>query len=1144
MANKPPLAPKPGFVPNGSPRRKVPPPIKPVPYAQHKQSKDSNIKPSQLAAPRSIPPEVLPKPPRGSLDKGKPSVPACPVRPLSPTPPKVPDIIDRRPRLGTPMTPPEPPPELFAAPVAIPVPVQQNGIRSDRARSPGVQKTGSPSHTSRSPSHASRSPVRMEPGIPEGEVYAEAYNTTSQEQAEEEQEAYTVVRDLPRRRTPQTSPERTVVPDTEYSLTSHVVEARKLQGKMAAVQPGSLPDEYSLTSHVVEARKLQGKMAAVQPGSLPDEYSLTSHVVEARKLQGKMAAVQPGSLPDEYSLTSHVVEARKLQGKMAAVQPGSLPDEYSLTSHVVESRKLQGKMAVVPPGSLPDEYSLISHVIEARKLKEKMAAVQPGSLLDEYSLTSHVVESRKLQGKNVTVPPPTLPGEYSTFDRPEKRLSPVLIEPDCIGYSVLDIPEDDADVPRMIPTVSDSYEHLDFSTSGTAEAEPQEDVEEQETPPHDARLKALSAAKPPFSPRTKARKASLKSKLDSSLQVSRDRSVLPAYTEDGLDPPPGPRSTPKPVPPRKPRRQHLVQQSGTETGSDFHSRNQSGPSSSATAMIADVSAETQPVNLEPPPPLPPPPSAETLEDVGYETWRTFSPPPDSSEACGVGEQRQSLTMTPMLVSPKCEIDIDQLVAAAAAAETTSGSSPLHSASARPRDHMYDEIVEVPQPKPRGVHSDASIDAGVPGGSMQGHKDLDSLDPTYKDPDAAVTKERGGGRSRFVFPAPESSTDLGPLPVVVRSEGVGAEKQPSEIKPASPNMDCLGYTEIDIQFPVQKKAETKGEPPKPKPRPKRKFKPKDSIPNPKDSSPNEEVKTPEDPTNPNPKDSSPNPKDSSPNPKDSIPNPKDSSPIPKDSSPNEEVKTREDPTSPAAGEGGEDIYVSSVLIHTRKEQAKKNKEAGKDPESTGQKMPQKPLGPPRRRPPPPPINTFQGKLAVAPVPNLKISRSHSNEVPTDASLDELRTASKSTSSPKHKDKGIFSRAKSRSLRTKPASPSSVEEKTSLEGDVFSASSPKRGSTPSQSPSIGKRFRGLVRRGSKKVKSKDDVEKSPETVSPSAKSMTLPSRAPIQRTCLDDFGIYSVVQDPVAGKKSLEVSGEGEGGEGGVQTRAVCRLKVGH
>ena len=965
MANKPPLAPKPEFLPNGSPRRKVPPPIKPVPYAQHKQSRDTSVKPSP--APRAILPDVLPKPPRGSLDKGRPIPPARPAKPLSPTPPKVPDVIDRRPRLGTPMSPPEPSPELISASVPIPVPVVQNGIHSHTARSPGNQKTVSPLHVS-------RSPLRTEPAAAEGELYAEVQDPATQE-PEPEQEEYTVVRDVPRRTPPRFSPERTVFPDTEYSVTSHLAE------------------------------------------------------------------------------------------------------------------------------------------------------------------------TRKLQGKNVAAPPPTLPDEYSCLDRPERRLSPVLLEPDSIGYSVLDIPDTPTAGPRSIPTLQESYGHLEFPNRGATEAaEPQADVERYEILPSDSHLKTPSAAKPPFSPRTKARRATQKSKLGNPLQVSRDRSVLPAYTGDGGDSPPMPCSSPRPVPPRKPKRQRPGQQSGTETG-------------------------TEPVDQEPPPPLPPPPSAETLEEVGYETWRTFSPPPNSGKTHAVREEESSttkaareqqslpvtpptmtppaatpLTMTPFLVSPKCEVDIDQLVAAA---EKTIGSSPIHSTtSARLRDHMYDEIVEVSHPKALERHSDGRTDTSA-ATQVLGHENQASLDPEYEDPDAVAAKGNSSCHSRFVFPAPEGNSDLGPLPIVMRSEGVRAEKQPSKIiDPASsPSTDFLGYTEIDI---VQKpQVEPIVEPPKPKPRtkPKPRPKPKDSAPNPKDISPN-----PKD-IRPNPKDSAPNPKDSAPNPKDISPNPKDispipkdispipkdSSPIPKDSSPNpkdispdpkdnQEVKTPEDP---AAEAGVEDIYVSSVLIHTRKEQAKKNKEAGKD-----QKTAQKSLGPPRRRPPPPPINALQSKLAVALSSNLKLSRSHSNEVPTDASHDEVRMASKPTGSPKHKDKSIFSRAKSRSLKSKAVSPSPVEEKTSFEADASAiASSPKRLPNPSHSPSIGKRFKGLVRRQSKKAKNKDDAEKFTEPVPPSAKAMTLPSRSPIKHgcvDCVDEFGIYSVVQDPTAGKKSLEVSPRRGGG----------------
>ena len=125
MADKPPLAPKlpVNKPPVPMPRKKGPPPMKPVPYRKHKEYKEHDVStfksnyPIQLSANKPTPPVPAEKPPRRYSAKGEPSsefhrptkvieepiqygIPSIPVDKGA--------TISSRPRLNTPYVPPEP----------------------------------------------------------------------------------------------------------------------------------------------------------------------------------------------------------------------------------------------------------------------------------------------------------------------------------------------------------------------------------------------------------------------------------------------------------------------------------------------------------------------------------------------------------------------------------------------------------------------------------------------------------------------------------------------------------------------------------------------------------------------------------------------------------------------------------------------------------------------------------------------------------------------------------------------------------------------------------------------------------------------------------------------------------------------------
>ena len=150
MADKPPLAPKPpiGQAPLSKPRKKGPPP-KPVPYHKHKEHKEHDVSTFKSNYPisKAAPPVPLEKPVRRYSAKGEPSAefarPKKEVeKPIQYSIPIIPGMNakkeaktgtkpDVRPRLDTPIVPPEPSTGLSNGSKSTLEIVNKAGINSD-----------------------------------------------------------------------------------------------------------------------------------------------------------------------------------------------------------------------------------------------------------------------------------------------------------------------------------------------------------------------------------------------------------------------------------------------------------------------------------------------------------------------------------------------------------------------------------------------------------------------------------------------------------------------------------------------------------------------------------------------------------------------------------------------------------------------------------------------------------------------------------------------------------------------------------------------------------------------------------------------------------------------------------------------------
>ena len=261
----------------------------------------------------------------------------------------------------------------------------------------------------------------------------------------------------------------------------------------------------------------------------------------------------------------------------------------------------------VPASAEEEEYSVVS---ETRKVisppvKGRSPSPTPPPLANSmYNVTSHVEESRKRQFRT----PPPIPNiaadstgmeEYSLLDRPDrpkKQISSSLPEP----YSMLDIPDKPPTPPNQHPAVEGA---LEVSWSER--------------------------------PQAKARKGSLKGKSGGhQAQNSRDRSAL-AAGETGHKPGVTPLAFQRPPPPKPRQRQRAKPPTkGANSSSQTphpHSHSAGPDSHFSTSTSAHGEATRAPVRRTPPK------DNSSFDEIGYETWRTFSPPRDVSEEVGQEE---------------------------------------------------------------------------------------------------------------------------------------------------------------------------------------------------------------------------------------------------------------------------------------------------------------------------------------------------------------------------------------------------------------------------------------------------------------------------------------------------------------------------
>ena len=307
---------------------------------------------------------------------------------------------------------------------------------------------------------------------------------------------------------------------------------------------------------------------------------------------------------------------------------------------------------------------------------------------EDYSVTTHVV----IQVRGNLPPKPTPVDSYSVLDRPDKPnrvLSPP--DPDAAPmYSSLEV--EGSPPPPPIPPrgvakdgPEEGYSHLEFSgvaqtdqdivrehyemsegyggEGGKKEAESSDLCMYETVSPQDSEdshaheASSLTRSAPPEGtgtkmdgepPRVIARQASQKNKERKRLQASRDRSSMEAYhnepngTVEGvghvigvvkLAPAPPPKRWKKPKSePFEGQEVETRPRAGEDRGEmpveDFYSI-----PPDAEALVSQGEDGMGTIVLEPT-------DDKTLEEAGYQTWRTFSPAEDDTSFEGSSEQQQ------------------------------------------------------------------------------------------------------------------------------------------------------------------------------------------------------------------------------------------------------------------------------------------------------------------------------------------------------------------------------------------------------------------------------------------------------------------------------------------------------------------------
>ena len=251
---------------------------------------------------------------------------------------------------------------------------------------------------------------------------------------------------------------------------------------------------------------------------------------------------------------------------------------------------------------MEEEYSLISEtrkVISTSAKGRAQSPTPPPPVGNMYNVTSHVEASRKRQYRT----PPPIPTtaadsagieEYALLDRPEKPKKIISSSLPSEPYSMLDIPDEPPTLPNQHPTALER---------------PQAKARRVKSGDHHG-----------HNPRDKSAPAA-----QNSGETGQKPGVTPLAFQ--RPPPPKPRQRQRAKPPTK----------GANSSSptpDPHSHSAGPDSHSSTSRSAHGEFEQvarAPVRRTPPQ------DNSSLEEVGYETWRTFSPPPDVSEDMGQEE---------------------------------------------------------------------------------------------------------------------------------------------------------------------------------------------------------------------------------------------------------------------------------------------------------------------------------------------------------------------------------------------------------------------------------------------------------------------------------------------------------------------------
>ena len=572
MENRPPLAPKPDALkdqppsvpppPSSSaapvprPRKKPsgPPPAKPMPYRKHVELKDKEVSTfkseNPLAPPRvrQRPPLLArPSPPSHRLSTpGEPSeffkpknennkAPvnyAVPVVPKARPRPPLPPSIDVRPRLDTPMTPPDPNDVIAAS-----GPMQGNGLVPTTSGGNVNGVAGVVNGISRGPSS----------GANESEMYAEAYAEVGEE---ENDEAYAVV-----------SPTRKPI------LISSIATKPPPPSKSTSALPpltNSVPLPAHRTKSPTPPRELHRQHspspAHATPTSLDDhEYNVTSHVKEAvkkRSLGAPPIPPPPCAESDmsvdnhEYNITSHVKEAVK---KRSLGAPPIPPPPSTDTRPPPKPSRVQKPQPTESSSMATDEYSVLD-----RPEKKPKPLPPPAKNSDEYSIINSVETSR---------------GDHVTSQS---------------GHVTPDIGQGSEEYGHLdLQASSENSADLAVYEEVRSEAPTNYNSNEQES--------ATPPVQPPMEkhPRALARKASDKFKsegLETTVLASRDRSKLPAYRhkdearggEVGVSKLPPRDRPPPPIP--HPKRQRIV---SLEKNDDTIASNES-ESGRESGCVSDV----------------------------------------------------------------------------------------------------------------------------------------------------------------------------------------------------------------------------------------------------------------------------------------------------------------------------------------------------------------------------------------------------------------------------------------------------------------------------------------------------------------------------------------------------------------------------